>query len=221
MDLADTEPGTGVPVDFSGNEDGNGKEVVRAAVERELRFLESLTTSPLKKHTKAPTLWAQRDWVVRMFWSYAVHIHRNNGDDEREEAARGSKETVKTFWNEELDIVMRAGERHLRNYYAWGYARVVWRRVGEEMIRRGEGERDGLFGETLEKVKGWCIFHPRDISGWGFLMFLIREGEGMMDGCEEVRRVVRETRDWVGRFEWKGESVEWFLKGVDQLGIET
>lgn len=40
-------------------------------------------------------------------------------------------------------------------------------------------------------------------------------------GEEEVKIVVRETREWVRKYEWKGESVEWFLKGVEQLGIET
>ncbi len=60
-------------------------------------------------------------------------------------------------------------------------------------------------------------------------MFLIQVvegggvGKGMGGGDEarqEVQRVVRETREWVRKYEWKGESVEWFLKGVAQLGLE-
>ena len=122
---------------------------------------------------------------------------------------------------------MRAGERHPRNYYAWQYARVLFRIV-EGKMRGVEGWK-GLFGETVGRVKGWCFLHPRDISGWGFLMFLVQVVEGlgvgkeMGDGDEarrEVQRVVRETREWVRKYEWKGESVEWLLKGVAQLGFE-
>ena len=228
-DLAERENGASVGV---GDENGYGKEGVRAAVERELRFLETLVTSPLKKHTKAPTLWAQRGWVVGTFWDEAVHHH----DQEKEEA--GSVETVTRFWDEELGIVMRAGERHPRNYYAWQYARVLFWIVEGKIGVDGDGDgevevegRRGLLGETLGRVKGWCFLHPRDISGWGFLMFLIQVVEGggagknkVMGGGDEARRevqrVVRETREWVRKFEWKGESVEWFLKGVVQLGIE-
>lgn len=202
---------------------------MREAVARELRFLETLLTSPLKKHTKAPTLWAQRGWLVTTFWNDAVHLHnddkREEVRDEKEEASRA--ETVKRFWNEELSVVMRAGERHPRNYYAWQYARVLFRIV-EGKMGEGVGEgRGGLLGETVGRVKGWCFLHPRDISGWGFLMFLVQvmvEGKRMVGGDggeEEVKIVVRETREWVRKYEWKGESVEWFLKGVEQLGIET
>ena len=55
-----------------------------------------------------------------------------------------------------------------------------------------------------------------------FLMQMV-EGGGLGGGEEarqEVRRVVKETREWVGKYQWKGESVEWFLKGVAELGIE-
>ena len=125
---------------------------------------------------------------------------------------------------------MRAGDRHPRNYYAWGYARVLWRIIADEMMGGVEGKeegegRSGVVCGTLGRVKGWCFLHPRDISGWGFLMFLMQvvEGGGLGRGEEarrEVRRVVRETREWVGKYQWKGESVEWFLKGVAELGID-
>ena len=176
---------------------------MRAAVVQELRFLETLLTSPLKKHTKAPTLWAQRGWVISTFWDDAVNLY----EDEREEIG-----SVPRFWNSELGVVMRAGERHPRNYYAWQYARVLFRIVQGKMT--GQEVVAGL-----ERVKGWCFLHPRDISGWGFLMFLVQvvvEG----GGGEEVRRVVGETREWVGKYEWEGESVEWFLKGVAWLKVE-
>ena len=172
-------------------------------MQQELKFLESLLTSPLKKHTKAPTLWAQRGWVVGTFWDDVLALYKDEGEE------AGILWAVKRIWDGELGVVMRAGERHPRNYYAWQYARVLFRLVRGKLI--GQDVVEGL-----ERVKGWCFLHPRDISGWGFLMFLVHvvvEG----GGGEEVRRVVRETREWVRKYGWKGESVEWFLKGVEYL----
>ncbi|KAK0514181.1 hypothetical protein JMJ35_002798 [Cladonia borealis] len=202
-DLADKENGTGL---VGITENGYGRGEVRAAVQQELRFLESLLTSPLKKHTKAPTLWAQRGWVVGTFWDDVVALYKDEGEE------AGILWAVKRFWDGELGVVMRAGERHPRNYYAWQYARVLFGLVQGNLI--GEDVVEGL-----ERVKGWCFLHPRDISGWGFLMFLVHVvvEQGVN---EEVRRVVRETREWVRKYEWKGESVEWFLKGVESLRIE-
>ena len=70
-------------------------------------------------------------------------------------------------------------------------------------------------------VKGWCFLHPRDVSGWSFLVWLLEEqvkilgcgsgGEGM------VRDIVMETEAFVAKYEWKGESIDWFLKAVRRL----
>ena len=70
--------------------------------------------------------------------------------------------------------------------------------------------------------------HPRDISGWAFLVFWLgkmreqvlqlRSREGEVEG--EVGRVVAETREWLRKYAWNGESVEWFLKAVNELGLE-
>lgn len=70
--------------------------------------------------------------------------------------------------------------------------------------------------------------HPRDISGWAFLVFWLREmrdgrgwgdesSRGEMEG--EVKRVMWETRAWVRKYEWRGESVEWFLTAATELEL--
>lgn len=101
---------------------------------------------------------------------------------------------------------MRAGERHPRNYYAWNYARQLLATLSE----RSEDSTAELARGSVEVVKKWCLGHPRDVSGWAFLAFLL----GRVDrvGAEGGERVVRETRAFVRKFQWRGESVEWFLK---------
>lgn len=120
---------------------------------------------------------------------------------------------VGRFWERELEVVMKAGERHPRNYYAWGYARDLLRELA------GEGRKWGLARGGVGRVQRWCLQHPRDVSGWAFLEFLLREvgSEGREGGEEEVRRVVWETREFVRKYEWRGESIEWFLKSVQRL----
>lgn len=61
--------------------------------------------------------------------------------------------------------------------------------------------------------------HPRDVSGWGFLVFLMASEE-TVDGDSDGGRIVRETTEWVRKYEWEGESVEWFLKAVGQLQLD-
>ena len=124
-----------------------------------------------------------------------------------------SEGAVKRYWDKELEVVMKAGERHPRNYYAWAYARDLLRELA------GKGRKWGLVRARVRRVQRWCLQHPRDVSGWAFLEFLLREvgGEGNRGGEEVVRRVVWETRQFVRKFEWRGESITWFLKSVQRL----
>lgn len=124
------------------------------------------------------------------------------GEGEVESGGRADG-AVESLWDRELEVVMKAGERHPRNYYAWGYARDLLGELAEEGLARG----------AVGRVHRWCLQHPRDVSGWAFLEFLLREigDEG------EVRRVVWETREFVRKYEWRGESIEWFLKAVQRL----
>ena len=117
---------------------------------------------------------------------------------------------------------MKAGERHPRNYYAWNYARDVFRAVcgdGDLGIRRDE--QRVLVGESMRDVHRWCLQHPSDISGWSFLLFSLRMGDFTGEagkGLEgEVQRCVEVTGDFVRKFEWRGESARWFLRAVKQL----
>ena len=46
----------------------------------------------------------------------------------------------------------------------------------------------------------------------------LRSSEGMLE--DEVGRVARGTRAWVEKYKWKGQSVEWFLAALQELGFE-
>lgn len=102
--------------------------------------------------------------------------------------------------------------------------------------------RKYLVEDSVAAVQKWCFAHPRDISGWAFLVFLLREmrhdeipgtpaviasataamENGTDKGAERAematakedaaQRVVAETKEFVRKFGWKGASVEWFLK---------
>ncbi len=50
------------------------------------------------------------------------------------------------------------------------------------------------------------------MSGWAFLAFLLGRVDGV--GEKERGRVVQDTRAFVRKYKWRGESVEWFLKVI-------
>jgi hypothetical protein len=70
----------------------------------EKRFVDSLLTSRLHRHTKSPVLWSHRRWLLTMFASRKMAV--DVLDDLR-------------------SVVFVAGERHPRNYYAWCHARFL------------------------------------------------------------------------------------------------
>ncbi|KAI1754726.1 hypothetical protein F4782DRAFT_528087 [Xylaria castorea] len=78
--------------------------LTQANLKREKWFVDTLLTSRLHRHTKSPTLWSHRRWLVTICWTLGIP------------------------WNIRHDIqnvVMVAGERHPRNYVAWQHARFL------------------------------------------------------------------------------------------------
>lgn len=116
---------------------------------------------------------------------------------------------------------MKAGERHPRNYYAWLYARNLLRELAA-LSCRGEGDvekrgsRGNLAIAYLAEMHGWCLKHPRDISGWTFLKFLLDQ----VRNEQEVRKASWETKEFVKKYGWRGESIEWFLKSLGAMTTE-
>ena len=188
------------------------------AVRGELAFLTSLLTSPLPKHAKASTLWAQRLWLLCNFL---------NEVDAPEDGHGGSVDKALSLWYRELETVMKAGERHPRNYYAWEYARQLYWLFDAASARHALlWDRQQLTVQALGVIRAWCLMHPRDISGWGYLVFLLERGReftrrNTVDSAKmverEIERVMRETGEFVKKYKWKGESIEWFLKAAKRF----
>ena len=207
----------------SGSGDGctGGAEQLLQALRQELAFLSSLLTSPLNRHTKSPTLWYHRDWVLRTFLPHIINPGAETGREEIIEGSHaGTAGGIRSLWLSELAIIMLAGDRHPRNYYAWNYARRLFRFLSYRISSEAAIDPTLLTTETTEQVQKWCFQHPRDISGWTFLAFLFEQHtlcQGLSaEENESVRglkeSVVADTEEWIGSFAWEGESVEWFLR---------
>lgn len=240
--------------------------ILLEALAAEFHYLTSLLTSPLPKHNKSSTLWSHRLFLLRTFGAEILHIHSLTGTSTNAMSrlpvpssfrypTRQLHFSTATLWNRELSTVLTAGGRHPRNFYAWNYARELLDILASHDDASSEAERKApssprmeirecLVEDSVAEVRKWCFGHPRDISGWTFLAFLLREmchdgtspststsataamDNGSSMGAERVetatakedaaRRVVEETKDFVRKFGWKGASVEWFLKAMGE-----
>ncbi|KAI1487938.1 hypothetical protein F5X96DRAFT_647810 [Biscogniauxia mediterranea] len=91
----------------------NGK-LDQHKLKHEKQFVDMLLTARLHRHTKSPTLWSHRRWLLQTCMAQNMAVDAG------------------------LDItqvVMVAGERHPRNYTAWQHARLL-----TEWDRRGVGD---------------------------------------------------------------------------------
>ena len=138
--------------------------------------------------------------------------------------------SLSSSWLRELEVVVKAGERHPRNYHAWEYARrlfsLIGGVVGDPIEGDGEKAEAAMARKSVEKVRKWCFLHPRDISAWTFLSWLLERvfgGDEKRDGCgrEIVDTVSFQTKEFVRNYRWTGESIEWFLTNTARLTTEN
>ncbi|KAL7908095.1 hypothetical protein GGI35DRAFT_53654 [Trichoderma velutinum] len=118
---------------------------IESKLHNELYLIDSLLTSRLHRHTKSPTLWSHRQWLMQRFQNHGLMID--------------ATDTMKK-------VISVAAERHPRNYYAWLHARYLTKAVSETASR---GDLPGI----LDAAKKWAMAHHDDISGWAFLMFFL------------------------------------------------
>ncbi|KAH7259677.1 uncharacterized protein BKA55DRAFT_563016 [Fusarium redolens] len=124
-----------------------GQGDVKDRLNLEKHLVDSLLTSRLHRHTKSPTLWNHRRWLMEEF-----RIHNINVPVE----------------DDLTRIIMISGERHPRNYYAWCHARYLT----NTFIMPSSSSQEGISRMIIATQK-WCFAHHNDISGWQFLMFLL------------------------------------------------
>jgi hypothetical protein len=189
------------------------KRVVRAAREMKLkemlreerRWLDGMLTSRLHRHTKSPTLWGHRRWVLEMWGSLGLEF-------DIQEDVRG--------------VVLVAAERHFCNYYAWMHLRWLVKGKGNgKRLEEGMGWDEVL--RSLDTVKMWCLRHPTDTAGFSFMLFCLYEPaeENSDSNCRrtsllDVRSsVCKEVLDRALSFKWTNEAVWVFLRTLVAYGV--
>ncbi|OJJ87136.1 uncharacterized protein ASPGLDRAFT_120240 [Aspergillus glaucus CBS 516.65] len=167
-------------------------------LDTELTLTASYLCSPLHRHTKSPTLWQHRLWVLR----------RTLGIRELGETPKATQSLLQS----ELSIVLRSGELHPRNYYAFSYMRQL-----HTLLSKTGPEAEDITIALLERTMSWCQANTRDISGWMFALYLL---EAIPDRWDVQARVV----DTVVRFAldigWTGESLWTFVDlAIRKMGV--
>ncbi|CAG8054783.1 unnamed protein product [Penicillium salamii] len=157
-------------------------------LQAELTLLTSYQCSPLHRHTKSPTLWHHRLWVLRQM-----------------QRRLPSQEGLDCL-NSELEVVLRAGELHPRNYYAFSHMRQLSALLDTHWDP-----------STIDRVVDWCLANPRDISGWSFAVYILDTSTrpSQVQALEKVIRFALGVR-------WEGESLWTFIaQAARQFGLEA
>ncbi|KAF4342984.1 prenyltransferase [Fusarium beomiforme] len=113
----------------------------------EKHLVDSLLTSRLHRHTKSPTLWNHRRWLMEQLRLHNIDV---------------------PVEDDLTRIIMVSGERHPRNYYAWCHARYL---VNTFILPSSSSQEEIL--RMIITMQKWCFAHHNDISGWQFLIFLL------------------------------------------------
>ncbi|KAJ5373503.1 Protein prenyltransferase [Penicillium concentricum] len=173
-------------------------------LEAELTLMSSYQCSPLHRHTKSPTLWHHRLWVV-------VHLLQRR---------HWSPEDLLMLQRTELGVVLRAGELHPKNYYAFNYMRQLDVLLAATVEKTsGQSTRETRSAQSVvERVIDWCLANPRDISGWSFGLYVLRNTSEQHIRRNALEKVVRFALN-VG---WEGESLWTFVDQASRhFGLES
>ncbi|ESA43684.1 hypothetical protein GE21DRAFT_3507 [Neurospora crassa] len=178
---------------MAASQGGDKRIEIQMVLDKEKRFLDSLLTSRLHRHTKSPTLWSHRRWLVETFVS----------------SLGVSVDVIGDVTN----IVFVAGERHPRNYYAWCHARIL-----THLAEQQADNYDDCLKGLLDAVKKWCFRNHTDISGWSFLFHLLDRccGDARII---EVSSTFSEVLDMSRSLRLTNESVWVFLRTLAASGI--
>lgn len=187
------------------NNNATRDRVVRT-LENELTLLESFISSPLHRHTKSPTLWQHRLWTLDLFLRV-----RGSWPVSSEEDAFSLK-SFQDLFNAELAIVLRSGEQHPRNYYAFTYLRRLHDTLSTSAysVQRSSMDMDysvELARSVISPALDWCLSYPSDISGWMFVFYLLEAVPEQAFRTSCLARVVR----FASSVGWEGESLWAFV----------
>jgi len=159
-------------------------------LKQELIWVEGLLTSRLHRHTKSPTLWNHRRWLLELGNSIQMpyDIHRDL-----------------------MEVIFVSAERHPRNYYAWQHLRWILLNIYGDSSPNGTIYLDDE--NLIATILAWCTRHPSDTSGFSFLLFCISAlPERIRCRSEVYSSVCREVLGLANSFQWTHESVWVFLR---------
>lgn len=204
------------------------EEKLAQLLETERSLMTTYLCSPLHRHTKSPTLWQHRLWVMIQL----IKIQQQQTDKQQlslesrldlDSTCTYMRRTLET----ELNVALRAGELHPKNYYAFSYMRQLHSVLSRAMEGHSSQNRAGgepvkhtseLAGYLIDPVLTWCLAHPRDISGWMFLLYLLEASAVKQAQKNVVRKVVQFALN-VG---WEGESLWTFVDfATRKFDVET
>lgn len=146
-------------------------------VANEKYFIDSLLTSRLHRHTKSPTLWNHKEWLLR--WSTENNITNDVDHDFTK-------------------VILVAAERHPRNYYAWSHARFL--RKGKPTAESANDTRRDI--DWIQYTKKWCFSHHDDISGWTFLTVLLEDNTIEKQEIFDETMNLAQSFHWRGESVW-------------------
>ncbi|PBP21714.1 hypothetical protein BUE80_DR007618 [Diplocarpon rosae] len=170
------------------------KKQLEVLLQTEMRWLDGYLTSRLHRHTKSPTLWGHRRWLLEV-WNEI-----------------GLKHDIHLSLK---DVVLVAAELHPRNYYAWSHMRWL------VQVFHAAPTQQSLTSRTLSDhsditlvVKDWCLQNPSDISGFSFLLFCLFNilPDGSLAQIRVCSSVCVEVLRFAVSFKWTHESVWVFLR---------
>ncbi|KAL1901504.1 hypothetical protein Sste5346_001911 [Sporothrix stenoceras] len=170
-----------------------------ALLASELHLVDSLLTSHLHRHTKSPTLWSHRRWLISCLANPAADKTR--------------------LLHDMTHVVTVAAVRHPRNYYAWEHARwlVHWQSQGGKC---GSKEEEDEKLKLVVVVRDWCFRNHTDTSGWSFLFFVLASLPTSLSGVDAApanlsplyEETVTQVEQMATSLRWTGEAVWVFLR---------
>ena len=165
----------------------------------ELHWVNSMLTSRLHRHTKSPTLWDHRRWVVLACQSIKI------------------PQDIEGDLNK---LVLVAAERHPRNYYAWLHMRWLLQNHYKDTSNTSTKPFDE--SSFLSIIQDWCLRHPSDTSGFSFLLFFLFQISSSSRSRIEINSsVCKELLRLSVSLQWTHQSVWVFLRTLVASGQVT
>jgi hypothetical protein len=199
------------------NGDRDHHDFLVGLLQRERSLMTTYLCSPLHRHTKSPTLWEHRLWTTRQ-----ITTCQHSSQSLKSGILRQSTEEVFDAASSELGVVLRAGELHPRNYYAFAYMRQLLCIVYQLLAGKSADTTDPqsisshLATIIVEPTLKWCLAHPRDVSGWTFLYYALCNVVSTNHHDEHLLQQRNDVMSQVVHFavnvaDWEGESLWSFV----------